>query len=180
MIISQTTFVGAKGGVGTTTVAVIHALNEAAAGRTVRLSATTAAGVEDLADLLAVQPPGPGGVVPVTANLTLAHGCDPTLTNVLDAGTDSFSDHDGMVYMVLRNDYCSLRRAIAAPQTTVGAVLIVEPERDLQRRDVEAVLGYPVVAQVAISLSVARASDAGLLCRTRRPRLMIPTPAVPR
>ena len=57
--------VGSKGGVGTSTVAVLHALSVADTGRRVRLSATAPAGVEDLAVILAVPTPAPGEVVDV-------------------------------------------------------------------------------------------------------------------
>jgi anion-transporting ArsA/GET3 family ATPase len=41
-------FVGSKGGVGTSTVAALHALSVAGTGRDVRLTVTAAAGIEDL------------------------------------------------------------------------------------------------------------------------------------
>ena len=154
-------FVGSKGGVGTSTVAVLHALTIADTCRRVRLTATAAAGVEDLAVILAVPVPGPGEVVRVTPELTLGDAADPDAYTVVDGGTDTFSDSDGPVYPVVRNDYLALRRALVAPPTT-GVVLVLEPDRSLGRRDVVDVIGVPIVAELGVSLAVARSIDAGL------------------
>lgn len=71
--------------------------------------------------------------------------------------------------LVLRPCYLGLRRALAAPVRPSGVVLVAEAGRSLGRRDVEDVLGVPVVAEVAVDDGVARAVDAGLLAR-RVPR----------
>jgi len=82
------TFVGAKGGVGTSTVAALHAVQRARLRRCVRLSSTEPAGVEDLAAVLGVPTPGPGEAGDVVPGLTLAdHRCGDA-DNVIDAGTD--------------------------------------------------------------------------------------------
>ena len=109
------TFVGAKGGVGTTTVAAVHAIQLARQGHTVRLTSADSARVEDLAALLGVPAPGPGEAVVVIPGLTVADHPAPDGDNVVDAGTDRFSDHCGPVYVVVRNDYMSLRRALTVP-----------------------------------------------------------------
>lgn len=70
---------------------------------------------------------------------------------------------------VLRPCYLALRRALAAPLQPSGIVLVPEPGRSLQRRDVEDVLGVPVWAEVPVDMQLARAVDAGLLA-TRVPR----------
>jgi hypothetical protein len=71
---------------------------------------------------------------------------------------------------VLRPCYLALRRALDAPMQPTGVVLVNEPGRSLQRRDVEDVLGVPVWAEVPLDASVARAVDAGLLgARLPRP-----------
>lgn len=124
---TDTTFVGAKGGVGTSTIAALYALEVARSGQPVRLTATDAIGVEDLAAILGVPAPAPGQVVEAVPGLSLADHCNPEGTNVLDAGTDCFSDHTGRVLLVLRNDYQSLRRALGAPRTTAGLILVSEP-----------------------------------------------------
>ena len=69
----------------------------------------------------------------------------------------------GLSLLVLRPCYLALRRALAAPLRPSGVVLVTEPERSLGRRDVEAVLGVPVRAEVPWEAAVARRVDAGLL-----------------
>lgn len=71
--------------------------------------------------------------------------------------------------LVLRPCYLAVRRALAAPVRPSGVVLVSEAGRSLGRRDVEEVLGVPVLAEVAVEDAVARAVDAGLLAR-RVPR----------
>ena len=71
--------------------------------------------------------------------------------------------------LVVRPCYLALRRALAAPISPTGVVLVAEPQRSLTGADVEDVLGRPVVAVVPHDPSVARAVDAGLLGR-RVPR----------
>ncbi|HEX8769950.1 MAG TPA: hypothetical protein VF711_04200 [Acidimicrobiales bacterium] len=173
MTTTTTTFVGAKGGVGTTTVAALHALDLAARTGTVRLSAADSSAVDDLAGILGGPVPAPGEVIDVCPGLTLADHPAPEAHNVVDGGTDSFSDHEGAVYLVVRNDYLSLRRAMNAPRTTVGVILISEAERSLDRRDIAHLLGYPIVAEVAVEPATARVIDAGLLATVRRPQLAI-------
>jgi len=165
------TFVGAKGGVGTSTVATLHAIALARREHTVRLTSTHTAGVEDLAALLGVPAPGAGETVTVLPRLTLADQPCADGHTVVDAGTDCFSDHDGPVYVVLRNDYLSLRRALAGPRTTAGIILISEPNRSLTRRDVADVLAHPIVAELRLDPAIARAIDAGLLSSARHLRI---------
>jgi len=171
--------VGSKGGVGTSTVAVLHALSVAGTGRCVRLTATAPAGVEDLAVILAVPTPAPGEVVEIAPGLSLSDEADPGAYNVVDGGTDTFSDNDGPVYLVVRNCYISLRRALLTPPTTAGVVLVFEPGRSLGRRDVAEVVGVPILAEVEVTASVARLIDAGLLISARRPRVDIAEPTRP-
>ena len=97
---TTTTFVGAKGGVGTSTVAVLHALELAARAGTVHLSATDSSGIDDLAAILGVPAPADGEVVVAAPGLTLGDDPDPNAHCVVDAGTDTFSDHQGDVYLV--------------------------------------------------------------------------------
>lgn len=70
---------------------------------------------------------------------------------------------------VLRPCYLALRRAVAAGALPTGVVLVREPARSLQRRDVEEVLGVPVWAEIDYDPAVARAVDAGMLA-SRWPR----------
>jgi MinD-like ATPase involved in chromosome partitioning or flagellar assembly len=64
--------------------------------------------------------------------------------------------------LVLRPCYLALQRANAAPRPT-AVVLVGEPQRRLTARDVEAILGVPVVAEVAWHPHIAHAVDQGLL-----------------
>jgi hypothetical protein len=74
--------------------------------------------------------------------------------------------------LVLRPCYLALRRALAAPIRPSGVVLVAERERALGPRDIEQVLGAPIVTVLAVEPSVARAIDAGLLGR-RVPRPLV-------
>jgi hypothetical protein len=65
--------------------------------------------------------------------------------------------------LVLRPCFLAVQRAAASSVRATGLVLVDEPGRALDRSDVEAVLGVPVVARVRMTEHVARAVDAGLL-----------------
>lgn len=71
--------------------------------------------------------------------------------------------------LVVRPCYLALRRAVASPVRPSAVILVDEPGRALDRRDVEDALGVPVRAVVRTSDTVARAVDAGLLA-ARMPR----------
>jgi MinD superfamily P-loop ATPase len=71
--------------------------------------------------------------------------------------------------LVTRPCFLSLRRALASPVRPTGIVLVTEEGRALGRREVEDIIGVPVVAEVPIESSVARAVDAGTLSM-RMPR----------
>jgi len=65
--------------------------------------------------------------------------------------------------LVLRPCYLSIRRALLIGLRPTGVVVVGSSGRTLQSDDVEAALGVPVVATVALDDRVARAVDAGLL-----------------
>ena len=71
----------------------------------------------------------------------------------------------GRSLMVTRPCYLALRRAVSAGATADGVVLVTEPGRCLDRRDVTDVLSLPVLAEVELDPAVARSVDAGLLTR---------------
>lgn len=87
-------------------------------------------------------------------------------TVLVDAGTGqppaAFRDA-GRSLLVTRACYLSLRRAATLDHRPTGVVLVVEHGRALGVRDVEAAVGAPVVAEIAIDPLIARAVDAGLL-----------------
>lgn len=71
--------------------------------------------------------------------------------------------------LVVRPCYLALRRAQRAPIRPSRVVVVAEPGRALTTPDVEAVLGVPLLAEVACDPAVARSVDAGLLA-SRLPR----------
>ena len=73
--------------------------------------------------------------------------------------------------LVVRPCYLALRRAVASGVRPTAVVVVTEPWRALTSTDVADVVGAPVVAEIAVEGSVARAVDAGLLA-TRLPRLL--------
>lgn len=86
---------------------------------------------------------------------------------VVDAGSgpmrSPFIAYAKTSYLVIRPCYLALRRASALEKPPTGIILITEDGRALGRRDVEAVIGAPVVAEVPYESSISRAVDAGLL-----------------
>jgi hypothetical protein len=117
----------------------------------------------------------PGARIDVLARLLAT---DPRQV-VVDCGVvDGFDDPAATLagaasvsLLVVRACYLALRRAVALPLRPSGVVLVEEPGRALDARDVQDVLGVPVVACVAQDPAVARAVDAGLLA-TRLPRAL--------
>jgi len=71
-------------------------------------------------------------------------------------------------WLVVRPCYLALRRAARLSMRPGGVVLVTEEGRSLTSRDVVAVTGAPVVAEVRARSEVARSVDAGLLA-TRLP-----------
>lgn len=152
------------------------------------LGAWASAGADVPADALArievpvrpaldLLPRGPGGAMePDRLDLLGALLAADHRTVVVDCGTIS-ADSPALgiaagaatSLLVIRPCYLALRRAAAAPIRPSAAVVVAEPGRALDRADVEAVLGVPVTAEVAVEPGVARAVDAGLLA-SRLPR----------
>ena len=75
----------------------------------------------------------------------------------------------GRSLLVVRPGYLALRAAVAHEFRPDGVIVVEEPGRALVARDVGDVLGVPVVATIPLDPAVARAVDAGVLCR-RVPR----------
>jgi MinD-like ATPase involved in chromosome partitioning or flagellar assembly len=65
--------------------------------------------------------------------------------------------------LVTRNCYLALRHATQLTTRPTGVVLVREPHRPLDDRDIERVVQAPVVATVEIDPRIARATDAGLV-----------------
>jgi MinD-like ATPase involved in chromosome partitioning or flagellar assembly len=73
--------------------------------------------------------------------------------------------------LVLRPCYLALQRANNAPRPT-AVVLVGERRRHLTARDVEAILGVPVAAEIGWDEKIAHAVDQGLL-RQPLPRQLV-------
>lgn len=159
------TVVGARGGHGATTVAAALAVYAAGHVPTQLVAADT----DTAAALLGVPAPCGPESVQVTPTLTLAeHADDEAEVVVVDAGTaaqvGTGGPEAGECYAVVRGPcYLGLHTLIARPGLRLtGVVIVAEPGRSLAARDVEDVLGVPVVATVHCTPTVARAVDAGL------------------
>ena len=158
------TLAGARGGHGTTTVATALAILAAEHGRTQLAS-------PDATALLAI-PSEPSRPLPVSVTdcLTVAPAgasetSEPTMT-IIDAGPLRPCGREAdPLFIVLRGPcYLGLRHVVTMTgRPPDGVILVCEPGRSLTRRDVEDVIGAPVVATVAQHAAVARTVDAGLL-----------------
>lgn len=84
---------------------------------------------------------------------------------VVDHGLRLYGLEDGgRQFLVTRGPcYLALRTAVAAGTKPDGVILLQEEGRALGKKDVEDVLGVPVVATIPVDVAVARCIDAGLL-----------------
>lgn len=123
---------------------------------------------------------GPIGAAPPEAGAALAvalHSAERS--TICDAGrldhaaTAACAEVADANVVVVRGCYLALRRAVyhEAIELATGAVLIAEHGRSLGTRDVEDVLGIPVLATIEARSSTARAVDAGVLA-TRMPDVL--------
>lgn len=141
-------FISAKGGQGVTTVSSILATYLA------KSTTVTLVPSDDTRACLGVAE-GQDEVIP---NLRLADDApDGDGITILDNRAGDYT------VLVTRACYLALRRAVAAGLEFDGIVMVDEPGRALNARDVERALGKPVVAIVAFDPVIARAIDAGLL-----------------
>jgi MinD-like ATPase involved in chromosome partitioning or flagellar assembly len=92
---------------------------------------------------------------------------------VVDAGVcaDTTVVPSGRSLLVIRSCYLALRRASRLTVRPDGVVVVLDPGRALDRRDVGDVVGAPVVATLEVDPAVARAVDAGTFARRMPPRL---------
>lgn len=155
---SDLLFMGAKGGVGTSTVAAIAALKLAAKGERVNIVTDN---FGDMAAIFGLPVPDPDhSAVELTENITMG-AMSSVRRNIIDAGTTIPEGFEGEVILVIRNCYLSLRRAMQMPRPS-AVVMLKEPNRALDESDAVAILGLSVNV-MPMSDSVARAIDAGLL-----------------
>lgn len=162
--------VGAKGGVGATTVAVAIALDLA---RTQQASAGQIGIIGyHRDDITATFGCGTRNADRLTDNIWYGTGDDIT---VVDYGTGNLENMvAGPTFLVTRGCYLALRRAVgneALMNAVDGVVLFDEPGRALERKDVAGCLGKPIVATIPIDPTVARNIDAGLMA-VRTPTML--------
>lgn len=74
--------------------------------------------------------------------------------------------------LVVRECFLNLRAAQQSTIVPAGVIVMKESKRHLGRSDVEAVTNAPVLAELAVDSSIARAIDAGL-ARSRLPRPLL-------
>lgn len=166
--------VGARGGVGTTTVTAALAYALAASG-----SSVSVLGPEEDATRAVFGAPKLGSLAE-----RIAYNADPILLDriidykIVDHGTNlgaAIGYGEGLRVLVTRNDYLGLRR-VCNKIPTVNAsgdaqrlpfdivVLVTEDGRALGRREVTDVLGgEPEVIVIPVTPGIARAVDAGVL-----------------
>lgn len=167
---ATTYFWGAKGGVGTSTIAALYALSLARAGYPTTLAAADGDHGE-LAALMGVA----AAERPLAVNAIAGVGAPLGRSMVVvDGGTDPAP---GRVLtrrlLVVRACYLAVRSALQTGLSgTDGIVLVAESQRSLTRADIEDVLGRPVLATVAVTPDIARTIDAGLLVH-HTPRLAL-------
>lgn len=160
-------FIGAKGGSGTSTIAAATALLASE-----HLNVCLEGEVGDMAALLGIQPSLGGMQVNPTLRLNgyTSASYEPQL-HVWDLGpidTSSAEDvvYRGDTYIVMRGpDYLGLRRVVEGlhkVENPKGIVLLAEKGRALSVSDVEAATHLSVVFAKPISERVARDIDAGL------------------
>lgn len=164
----MTTFYSHKGGSGTSVLAAAHALG--VGGTLVDL------GGGDLAGILGMGTEA--GEIRDGLVLSAEIPTDGPVT--IDAGTiapedaaEMFAATPGPHVLVIRPCYVALKRALRSEVTPYGVVVVTEPGRALDVRDVSEVLGLEVLATIAHDPAVARAVDAGLLA-SRTPHSLVP------
>lgn len=163
--------VGAKGGVGTTTVACALA-GLIAPHRPVILNGVSP---RDIEAVVGAPTSTFGGMQALTPSFHINGVPAPTFDGVLvyDAGVVDLQlevEPGDTVVLVVRNDYLALRRALHNAMDWDHVVAIIEEKRALDAEDIGDVLGHtPIV--VEHSEAVARAVDGGLLV-ARLPRAL--------
>ncbi len=98
----------------------------------------------------------------------LRHAFDEKL--IVDAGivdqnssTTSLINEATHSLVVMKPCFLAVKRAASSKVRRDGIVLVEEPGRVIDRRDIEDVLGVPIVATLAWDSSIARSVDAGRL-----------------
>ena len=148
----QINLIQAKGGQGTSVTACAIALHAAAEGHRVRLDG------HDRDALAAIM--GVHGDGPVTPGVVLGDDTPNRLDLVIHDGPSE----EGTSLLVIRPCYLALRRAFHLGGTagSGGVVVVTEPGRALETRDVADITALPVVTTIPVTPAIARAVDAGI------------------
>lgn len=186
------TLAGAKGGVGTTTVAAACAVTAAHDGADVLLvDAAGNLGPSDAACALGIPAgvpvawptevrAGAGARLEVMRAVDpadIAQGIDDTAATVVIVDAGTVDRHEALTSavdlgrwcVVLRESYLDLARLVLTDElghrstSSAGMVIVQEPGRALGPTDLEQTLSLPTVARVAVRANVARSVDAGVL-----------------
>ena len=126
---------------------------------------------------LALLPRGGGALAVERAGVlaaVLAAGPRPAVADcgsTFDPATVALARRADASYLVTRPCYLALRRVPGAPLVPTGVVLVRDDGHVLSRDDVEQAARAPVIADLVVDPSVARAVDAGVL-RSRLPRTL--------
>lgn len=184
------TFRGAKGGVGTSTVVALTALElehrtNSAPIVIIEIGADDMTSIlgratRSLSDQLENYNPDSSrliiandirqgsGIVEVIDTVTgLMHTEEPPIF-LIDNGTAPI-EGGAYRFTVVSNDFLTLRRLMQGPAAGEALVLVEEESRALGKREVEDIGGMPILATIRRTQEMARAIDAGTL-GLRHPR----------
>jgi hypothetical protein len=147
-------FLKFAGGQGCSTFAAFTAIDFANEGKQVRIFGS---------DQRAILACGPDGIVNPKLRVVPDDWADPIFGGVrIWDGVDPGCDVDTRV-LVTKACYLHLRK-VRELKVQVDAVMVLrEDGRSLTDRDIERVVGAPVVATIAYQMHIARAVDAGLV-----------------
>lgn len=154
----------AKGGQGTSTVASFLAKALAEQGNIVTLVDPSF----DCRRILGLSPREDVSIDTLTV-VTVDTGLFADIT-IVDGGQDPDPTADRNV-IVTRPCYVALARAVESGPWD-GAIVVTEEGRALGPKDVQSVLSVPILAEIPIDPTVARAIDAGFTF-TRRPQSIV-------
>lgn len=175
-MVSSVRFVGASGGVGTSTLALAYGVMRAESCPRSSSVCVMSADFDGLLGLGGLPAGGDAGVVTAGERLVLRDGAACSWADLggfsfvsLDGGSllcERGVEVEGPAVLVLRGpDYLGLRRGLAAlgrGRRFDGVALVCERHRALDEAAVTDVLGLPVIVRVELDDAVARAGDAGL------------------
>lgn len=167
-----------KGGQGTSTTAVLLANQFANEGKHVLIVQDEGGDIDALCGATTLRN---GVLQQVTPNIAIGqapiHGDNVWGFDVVITDNANVPSNISETYLVTQPCYMALRKFTLADDSftqRLNGVIIVRPEgRVLDDKDIANVVGAPITAVLPMSVSVARASDAGLLLRGGKHSLSI-------